>query len=122
MDIVIKIVPILLTIAGVAIVLSGYAKARPGQAFIISDIQRSIRILIGRAGNWIPFLGRLDKMFYGTKAISLDLSNFNTSKVTDMTDMFSGSQATKGYARTINDANKLNASSNKPTGLVFIVK
>ena len=94
MDIVIKIVPILLTIAGVAIVLSGYAKARPDQAFIISDIQRSIRILIGRAGNWIPFLGRLDKMFYGTKVISLDLSNFNTSNITNMSYMFLGSETT----------------------------
>ncbi len=94
MDIVIKIVPILLTIAGVAIVLSGYVKAPPNQAFIISDIQRSIRILIGRAGNWIPFLGRLDKMFYGTKAISLDLSNFDTSNVTNMEKMFLGSETT----------------------------
>ena len=94
MDIVIKIIPILLTIAGAAIVLSGYVKARPDQAFIIYDIQRSIRILIGRAGNWIPFLGRLDKMFYGTEAISLDLSKFNTSNITNMSHMFLGSETT----------------------------
>ena len=33
-------------------------------------------------------------MFLGSKATSIDLSNFNTSKVTNMSDMFSNSQAT----------------------------
>jgi hypothetical protein len=38
-----------------------------------------------------------------------------------MSSMFSGSSATTGYARTQADADKLNASSNKPAGLTFIV-
>ena len=46
----------------------------------------------------------------------------NTSKVTDMTSMFNGSQATIGYARTQADADRFNASSGKPAGLVFVVK
>ena len=33
-------------------------------------------------------------MFMGSKATTIDVSNFNTSKVTDMTQMFSGSQTT----------------------------
>ncbi|UKI58807.1 MAG: DUF285 domain-containing protein [Clostridium sp.] len=33
-------------------------------------------------------------MFSSSKATTLDLSNFDTSKVTDMSEMFSGSQAT----------------------------
>ena len=33
-------------------------------------------------------------MFYGSQATTLDLSNFDTSKVTDMSEMFAGSAAT----------------------------
>jgi surface protein len=61
-------------------------------------------------------------MFYGSQATSLDLSSFDTSKVTYMTYMFYNSQATIGYARTQADADKFNASSGKPSGLVFVVK
>ena len=71
MDIVIKIVPILLTIAGVAIILSGYVKAPPDQAFIISGIQKNSRILIGRAGIRIPFLERLDKLYLGQMTVDI---------------------------------------------------
>ena len=61
-------------------------------------------------------------MFASSKATTLDLSNFNTSKVTTMNSMFQDSKATKGYARTQADADKFNASSNKPAGLNFVVK
>ena len=36
----------------------------------------------------------MSAMFYLSQATTLDLSNFNTSKVTNMSSMFSGSQAT----------------------------
>ena len=36
----------------------------------------------------------MNNMFYYSKATTLDVSNFNTSNVTDMSAMFSGSQAT----------------------------
>ena len=61
-------------------------------------------------------------MFYKSQATTLDLSSFNTSSVTDMNYMFDDSQATTGYARTQVDADKFNNSSNKPSGLTFIVK
>ena len=61
-------------------------------------------------------------MFNDSKATSLDLSSFDTSKVTNMGGMFDGSQATIGYAKTQADANKLNASSGKPSTLNFVVK
>ena len=61
-------------------------------------------------------------MFSYSKATSLDLSNFDTSKVTNMSWMFSGSKATTGYARSQEDADRFNASSNKPSGLTFVVK
>ena len=46
----------------------------------------------------------------------------NHSNVTDMRAMFYNSSATTGYARTQTDADKFNATSNKPAGLNFIVK
>ena len=64
----------------------------------------------------------MSRMFFGSKLTSLDLSNFDTSKVTDMSYMFLGSKATTGYARSQEDADRFNASSNKPDTLTFIVK
>ena len=61
-------------------------------------------------------------MFYKSQATSLDLSSFDTSNVTDMSEMFYKSQATTGYAKTCEDAARLNASSSKPAGLTFTVK
>ena len=61
-------------------------------------------------------------MFYNSKVTSLDLSSFDTSKVTDMNRMFWEAKATTGYARTQADADKFNASSDKPSTLTFVVK
>lgn len=61
-------------------------------------------------------------MFRDSHVTSLDLSSFDTSKVTNMSSMFWSSKATTGYARTQADADKFNASSGKPAGLVFTVK
>ena len=64
----------------------------------------------------------MDYMFDSSQATILDLSSFDTSNVTDMTNMFRNARATIGYARTQADADRFNASSNKPSGLVFVVK
>ena len=61
-------------------------------------------------------------MFFSSKATTLDLSSFDTSKVSDMRWMFEYCKATTGYARTQTDADKFNNSSNKPSGLTFVVK
>ena len=61
-------------------------------------------------------------MFYSSRATLFDLSNFDTSNVTNMSYMFENSKATTGYARTQADADKFNASTNKPARLNFIVK
>ena len=65
---------------------------------------------------------KMGYMFYGSAAITLDLSSFDTSNVTDKRYMFKNSAATTGYARTQKDANYFNSSTNKPSGLNFIVK
>lgn len=64
----------------------------------------------------------MSSMFEQSKATLLDLSSFDTANVTNMNLMFSGSQATVGYARNQAEANKFNASSDKPYSLTFTVK
>lgn len=65
---------------------------------------------------------RMADMFYQSTTRTLDLASFNTSNVDNMADMFGDSQAIIGYARTQADADRLNASSGKPSSLKFVVK
>ena len=60
-------------------------------------------------------------MFRASQATTLDLSSFDVSKA-DVSFMFEGALATTGYARTQADADKLNSSQGKPSGLTFVVK
>jgi hypothetical protein len=54
---------------------------------------------------------------------TIDLSSFDTSKVTQNDNMFQEcTSLTTGYARTQADADKFNNSSNKPSGITFVVK
>ena len=64
----------------------------------------------------------MDNMFTDSQATTLDLSSFDTSNVTDMDIMFEDSKATTGYARKKADADKFNATENKPSRLNFVVK
>ena len=67
--------PILLIAAVVilviAILASGYLKAPPDTAYVISGIRKKPRILVGQAGIRIPFFERVDKLALG--AIQIDV-------------------------------------------------
>ena len=62
---------IILAIVVLGILASGYVKAPPDTAYVISGLKRKKKILIGRAGIKIPFLERLDKL--NLKLIPLDI-------------------------------------------------
>lgn len=64
----------------------------------------------------------MEAMFSNSKATTLDLSSFDTSKVTNMKSMFSRAAATKGYARTQADVDRLNSSKGKPSTLNFTIR
>ena len=64
----------------------------------------------------------MDSMFSNSKATVLDLSGFDTSNVTSMNQTFKDCSAKVGYAKTQQDADKLNNSTGKPSGLTFVVK
>ena len=56
------VLPALLIIVILAILASGYVKAPPDVAYIISGYKREPRVLIGRAGIKIPYLERKDNL------------------------------------------------------------
>ncbi len=61
----------ILVVALIAIIASGYVKAPPDMAYIISGYKKKPRILIGRAGVRIPFLERKDTL--SLRQISIDI-------------------------------------------------
>ena len=72
MDFIIGLIPVALPVIGVIVLLMmGYVKAPPDQAFIISGLQKKSRILIGRAGIRIPFFERLDKLYLGQMTVDI---------------------------------------------------
>ena len=71
MEILSLIVPTLIALAVIILLASGYTKAPPDMAYIISGVRKKPRILIGQAGIKIPFFERLDKLSLG--AIQIDV-------------------------------------------------
>jgi flotillin len=60
MELISLIVPALIALAIIILLASGYTKAPPDMAYIISGVRKKPRILIGQAGIKIPFFERLD--------------------------------------------------------------
>lgn len=72
MDLVLKAIPILIAVLVIIFILIiGYVKAPPDQAFIISGLKKEGKILVGRAGVRIPFLERLDKVYLGQMTVDI---------------------------------------------------
>lgn len=55
----------------IVLLLLGYVKAPPDQAYIISGLKKDGKVLIGRAGIKIPFLERLDKLYLGQMTVDI---------------------------------------------------
>ena len=65
------VIPAIIVIAVLAILASGYLKAPPDVAYVISGLRKKPRILVGQAGIKIPFFERVDKLALG--AIQIDV-------------------------------------------------
>ena len=65
------VIPALIVIAIIVIIMTGYIKAPPDTAYVISGVKKKPRIIIGKAGIKIPFFERLDKMIL--KQLSVDI-------------------------------------------------
>ena len=53
------------------IILLGYVKAPPDQAYIISGLKKESKVLIGRAGIRVPIFERLDKLYLGQMTVDI---------------------------------------------------
>ncbi|MBQ7679061.1 MAG: flotillin family protein [Butyrivibrio sp.] len=68
----IPLVPILIiAVLAIIILASGYVKAPPDKAFIISGMRKKPRILIGRAGIKVPFFERVDILYLGQMTVDI---------------------------------------------------
>ncbi|MBO7710631.1 MAG: flotillin family protein [Lachnospiraceae bacterium] len=67
--------PLIIVFAGilllVLIIATGYVKAPPDKAYIISGLRRRPRILIGQAGIKVPFLERVDVLYLGQMTVDI---------------------------------------------------
>lgn len=65
------VIAIVVVAALLIILASGYVKASPDKAFIISGLKKEPKVLIGRAGIKIPFLEKKDELML--RQISIDI-------------------------------------------------
>lgn len=61
-DIIVVALPAVAVLLLIIIIASGYVKASPDTAFIISGLRRRPKVLIGKAGIKIPFLEKKDEL------------------------------------------------------------
>ena len=72
LDAILSFLPIVIAVAVLLVLLlMGYVKAPPDQAYIISGLKKDGKILIGRAGIKIPFFERLDKLYLGQMTVDI---------------------------------------------------
>lgn len=64
-------VPAVIVLFVIIIAVTGYIKAPPDTAYIISGIKKKPKVIIGKAGIKIPFFERLDKLIL--KQLSVDI-------------------------------------------------
>lgn len=64
-----KFAPLIIAVLVLLLIVTGYVKAPPDRAFIISGLKR--RIIVGRAAIRVPFFERLDKL--SLKVMSVDV-------------------------------------------------
>ena len=72
LDTILSLLPVILVVLVVlALMLAGYVKAPPDQAYIISGLKKESKVLIGRAGIRVPFFERMDKLYLGQMTVDI---------------------------------------------------
>ena len=70
-NIIYLVIPAAMLIGFLIFILSGYVKASPDVAIIVSGLKKTPKVLIGRAGFKLPFLEKVDHLHLGQ--ISVDI-------------------------------------------------
>ncbi len=76
-----KLIPVIILVLLIIICLTGYVKASPDTALIISGIRKRPKVLIGKAGIKIPFLERKDEL--NLQLIPIDVKTSNAVPTAD---------------------------------------
>lgn len=72
LEFILNVWPVLVAVLVVfVIIMLGYVKAPPDQAYIISGMKKESKVLIGRAGIRVPFLERMDKLYLGQMTVDI---------------------------------------------------
>lgn len=72
LSMILPVIPfVIVAVLAIVILASGYLKAPPDVAYVISGVRKKPRILVGQAGIRIPFFERVDKLALG--AIQIDV-------------------------------------------------
>ena len=89
----------------ILIIVTGYVKAPPDKAFIISGWKKEPKILIGRAGIKFPFLERKDTLVL--KQISIDIKTNGYVPTLDFigVDIDAGHQKRRAHHQCKHDDN-----------------
>ena len=64
----------------------------------------------------------MSSMFYKSKVTILDLSSFDISKANKLNNIFKDSKVKTVYTRTETDLNKFKSAANNPSTITFLVK
>lgn len=81
MDFLLGLLPVILIIFVIVILLTGYVKASPDKAYIISGLRKKPKVLIGKAGIKIPFLEKKDEL--SLQLIPIDVKTSNAVPTAD---------------------------------------
>lgn len=72
LDTILSLLPFILVVAVLLLImLTGYVKAPPDQAYIISGLKKESKVLIGRAGIRVPFFERMDRLYLGQMTVDI---------------------------------------------------
>lgn len=74
------IISVIVVLLIITLLFTGYVKASPDEAAIISGISKKPRVLIGRAGLKIPFFEKVDRMYIGQVTIDINTTDFIPTK------------------------------------------
>ena len=69
-------IPIVVVILIVILLLTGYVKASPDEAAVISGLSKRPRILIGKGGFKIPYFEKVDRMYIGSITTYIQTTDF----------------------------------------------
>ena len=78
--------PFVVGVGGVGVLASGYVKASPDTALIISGLRKKPKVLIGKARIKVPFFERMDKL--SLKLIPLDIKTGDAVPTADCINIY----------------------------------